>query len=50
MNQLLQNHLPTIKQVFQENNVKKTYVFGSVCTDAFGEDSDVDILTDFEDN
>jgi uncharacterized protein len=50
MNQLLVNHLSEIRQVLKENKVKGAYAFGSVCTDAFGEDSDVDILIDFEEN
>lgn len=50
MHPLLTNHLPAIRQVFRENSVKKAYAFGSVCTGAFGEDSDVDILIDFEEN
>ncbi|WP_028664210.1 nucleotidyltransferase family protein [Runella zeae] len=50
MHPLLTNHLPAIRQVFQENSVKKAYAFGTVCTDAFGEDSDVDILIDFDEN
>lgn len=47
MHSLLTHHLPAIRQVFRKNSVKKAYAFGSVCTDAFGEDSDVDILIDF---
>lgn len=50
MHPLLTNHLPALKRVFQENSVKRAYAFGSVCTDAFSEDSDVDILIDFEEN
>lgn len=46
----LTQHLPALKRVFRENSVKKAYAFGSVCTDAFSEDSDVDILIDFEEN
>ena len=47
MHPILTQHLPALRRVFQENSVKKAYAFGSVCTDAFGEDSDVDILIDF---
>jgi uncharacterized protein len=50
MNQLLLNHLPEIRQILKENRVKKAYAFGSVCTDAFKDDSDVDILIAFEDS
>lgn len=50
MHPILTQHLPAIRQVFKKNSVKKAYAFGSVCTDAFGEDSDVDILIDFEEN
>ena len=50
MHPYLTQHLPAIRRVFRENSVKRAYVFGSVCTDAFREDSDVDILIDFEDN
>lgn len=50
MHPILTHHLPALKRVFQENSVKRAYAFGSVCTDAFREDSDVDILIDFEEN
>ncbi len=44
MHPLLTQHLSAIRQVFRDNSVKRAYAFSSVCTDAFKDDSDVDIL------
>jgi hypothetical protein len=40
--------LPEIIALFKENKVARAYAFGSVCTDEFNEESDVDLLIAFE--
>ena len=47
---LLQNKLPELKKIFREHKVKKAYAFGSVCTNQFNENSDIDFLIGFEEN
>jgi predicted nucleotidyltransferase len=44
----LQEKLPAINKLFRENHVKNAYAFGSVCTDKFNDDSDVDLLINME--
>lgn len=48
MNPIITNNLPQIKNLCQKHYVKELYVFGSVTTDKFKEDSDVDFVIDFE--
>ena len=36
--------LPELNAVFSRHNVKSVRLFGSACTDAFNDDSDVDFL------
>ena len=47
---LLQNKLPEVKKIFREHKVKKAYAFGSVCTDRFNKNSDIDFLISFDEN
>jgi|SRR6185437_12503863 len=44
----LQQKLPDIIPMFQKHQVERAYAFGSVVTDRFGKDSDVDFLFDFK--
>ncbi len=46
----LHDKLPELKKIFREHSVKKAYAFGSVCTDRFNKNSDIDFLISFEDN
>lgn len=46
----LQEKLPEITKMFKEYHVKSAYAFGSVVTDKFNEQSDVDLLVDFDQN
>ncbi|WP_266364265.1 nucleotidyltransferase family protein [Tellurirhabdus rosea] len=46
---VLNEKLEGVKQILKQNRVKKAYAFGSVCTENFGENSDIDILIAFED-
>lgn len=40
--------LPQVRQILRQHRVKSAYAFGSVCTDRFGADSDIDLLVSFE--
>jgi predicted nucleotidyltransferase len=46
----LQEKLPAINKLFQENHVKNAYAFGSVCTDRFNDKSDVDLLINMDED
>ena len=41
-------HLPTVIQILKDHNVRSAYLFGSVLTDRFNKDSDVDFLVDYD--
>lgn len=45
---ILQNKLKEVVQLLKVHNVKRAYAFGSVCTDDFNDESDIDILIGFE--
>lgn len=45
---LFSEKLPQVKQILREHRVKRAHVFGSVCTDRFGADSDIDLLVSFK--
>ena len=49
MKAFLTNKLPELAGILKLYRVKRAYVFGSVCTDAFNADSDIDLLVKFED-
>ena len=44
----LDRYMQEIKGLCQEHNVKTLYAFGSVLTDNFGPESDVDFLVDIK--
>lgn len=44
---ILENNLPQIEQACRAANVRRLFVFGSILTDRFGEDSDVDFIAEF---
>jgi len=46
----LQQKLPEVQRLFKEHKIKRAYAFGSVVTDKFNDESDVDFLISFEDN
>lgn len=50
INSVLANELPAVTRILRENGVKRAYAFGSVCTDRFNEDSDIDLLIAFDDS
>jgi len=49
MQGLIKDKLNELKSLCQDYDVKTMYVFGSVCTDDFNDDSDIDILISFKD-
>ena len=40
----IESKMAELRSVFKRHKVKKAYLFGSACTDAFGDASDVDFL------
>lgn len=46
---VLQAQLPSIEQLFKAHRIKSAYAFGSIVSDKFTDDSDIDLLIDFED-
>ena len=47
---VLSDRLPQVRELLKKNRVRKAYAFGSVCTDHFNSESDIDLLIDFEEN
>ena len=45
---LLERNIETIKKLCVKYNVLKLYIFGSVLSDKFHEDSDIDFLVTFD--
>lgn len=48
MNRIVGDKLEDLMKLCKTYRVKTMYVFGSVCTDRFNDDSDIDILISFE--
>lgn len=48
MNYLIENQLEKIRELCFEHKVSTLHVFGSAVTDAFSEESDIDILIQFQ--
>lgn len=48
MNQLIETKLSDIIDLCKKYKVKTMYLFGSVCSDKFNNESDVDILITFQ--
>ena len=45
---VLEKHIEDINQLCSTHNVKQLYAFGSVLTDTFNNNSDIDLIVDFE--
>ena len=45
---IIQSQLPTIVRIFETHNIKRAYAFGSVVNGKFNDNSDIDLLVDFE--
>lgn len=48
MQPIITDNLPKIRRLCEKYKVKRLSVFGSACTDAFTDESDVDLLYEFE--
>ena len=48
LHQSFQPHLPQVIALLEKHKIKQAYVFGSVVTDRFNDESDVDFLVKFE--
>ena len=48
MNKILKDKITDLKDLCKVYKVRSMYAFGSVCTDNFNENSDVDILISFD--
>ena len=48
LNSIIENNLSEIKRLLTQYKVKRAYAFGSVCTDKFNEQSDIDFLIAFQ--
>lgn len=48
LNPVLSNHIERVRDLCSKYNVKKLYVFGSVCTSKFSPESDIDFIVDFK--
>jgi len=46
---LIENNIEKIIELCSRYNVSELYAFGSVLTERFDEDSDIDLLVDFDD-
>jgi predicted nucleotidyltransferase len=46
----LERYIGQIKILCQKNKVKNLYVFGSVLTDSFTDNSDIDLIVDIDSN
>jgi predicted nucleotidyltransferase len=46
----LKAQLPEIAKLFKENRVKNAYAFGSIVSEKFDDESDIDLLINFEDD
>lgn len=47
---ILKNKLPSVYAVLKKYKVKQAYVFGSIVTDDFDNNSDIDLLITLQDN
>src|SRR4051812_15358701 len=45
---LIDQYIKDIQKLCEQYNVRRLYAFGSVLTDRFKKDSDVDLIVDFE--
>lgn len=46
--QFIEQHTQEIETLCRQHKVKRLYAFGSVLTNRFAQDSDVDLIVDFE--
>lgn len=46
----LESYSASLRNICQQNKVKSLYVFGSVLTDKFNDNSDIDLVVDIDSN
>lgn len=46
MNDIISRHIDQIRRLFEQNKVRSLFAFGSVTTDGFKADSDIDFAVD----
>ncbi len=49
MQSIITQKLPEIKDIMRQHKIKRAYAFGSVCTNEFKNDSDIDFIVRLED-
>lgn len=49
MNDIIKNNIIDIHNLCKKYQVKKLYVFGSICSEKFNDKSDIDFLISFKD-
>lgn len=49
MQSIITQKLPEIKGIMRQHKIKRAYAFGSVCTNEFKADSDIDFIVRLED-
>ncbi|MCW5908994.1 MAG: nucleotidyltransferase domain-containing protein [Chitinophagales bacterium] len=47
---ILKNNLQKVAELCKQHHVEKLYAFGSVCTEHFNDESDIDLLYRFKSN
>ncbi len=47
MQKIISSNIDKIKDLCQKHNVKSLFAFGSVCSENFNDDSDIDLLISF---
>jgi hypothetical protein len=50
MNNILNQHIDQIKKLCEVNKVRTLFAFGSVTTERFRPDSDIDLVVDIDEN
>ena len=50
INPFLAEKLPEVQRLFKEHKIKRAYAFGSVVTERFNDESDVDFLISYDDD
>ncbi len=48
MNSILTQNIKNVERICRAHRVKKLYAFGSVCTEKFNDDSDIDFIIAFD--
>jgi hypothetical protein len=48
MNKIIEKNIQLVKELCKRYDIKEMYLFGSICSDNFRHDSDIDILISFK--